>query len=60
MVKSGGIDGNLVPITDRNGPVEHMARAMFRIGSSLLSARMDPRAKRLTESAAQSFCKTHL
>jgi hypothetical protein len=47
MVKSGGIDGNLIPITDRNGPIEAMTGAMFlfRNGLALLDARMDPRAE---------------
>jgi hypothetical protein len=52
MVEPGGIDGNLVPITDRNSPIEDMAGAMFRVGLNLLDTRMDPRAKRLTEPAA--------
>ena len=60
MVEAAGIDGDLVPITDHNGSIKHMVRAMFRIGLSLLSARMNPRAERLTEPAAQSFCKTLL
>jgi hypothetical protein len=55
MVDAAGIDGRLIPVTDDAGPIEPVPGTMFQIRWGLPGIRMEPRAERVIESAAQSL-----